>query len=159
MFWRKIDLIQTNIYLARRYFVWIKQILFNSNKSFVWFKQRVFEPNKNLFKSNKFLPKSNKLYLRPHTNAIICLFWRKIDLIQTNIYLAQRYFARIKQILKLNSNKSYVWIKKTFQTNYIFPLNQLFFLSEYAIELVTYLLILVAYFYELIIYTFLAEML
>ena len=43
----------------------------------------------------------NKLYLLPYTIAIICLFWRKIYLIWKNIYLAQRYFIWIKQILKV----------------------------------------------------------
>ena len=40
-----------------------------------------------------FCLKLKKLYLWPYTNAIICLLWRKIYLIQTNFYLAQRYFV------------------------------------------------------------------
>ena len=86
---------------------------------------------KNLFDSNKisldqinicsnqinFYLKSNKLYLWPYINAIISLFWRKINLIQTNIYLVQRYFVWFKQIL-FHSNKSFLWIKKVVQTTF-----------------------------------------
>ena len=45
-----------------------------------------------------FCLKSNKSYLWPYTNALIYLIWKKIYFIETNIYLAQRYFVWIKQI-------------------------------------------------------------
>ena len=95
-----------------------KKIWLNQRKWFVWntffdVKKRFVLMKKNLFDSNKislnqinicsnqinFCLKSNKLYLWPYINALISLFWRKINLIQTNIYMVQRYFVWTKQIL------------------------------------------------------------
>ena len=97
---------------------------------------------KNLFDSNKvslnqinicsnqinFCLKSNKLYLWPYIIALISLFWRKINLIQTNIYLFQRYLVWIKQIL-FHLNKHLFKSKQVFQTNHFLWFNQIFFLS------------------------------
>ena len=103
-------------YLFEKLFWFKKNDLFESNK--IWSKQSIFEPNKN------FCLKSDKLYFWPYTNAIICLFWRKIYLIQTNIYLSQRYFVSIKPMF--NSNKSFVWIKKASETNYFHSIKYFF---------------------------------
>ena len=60
-----------------------------------------------------FCLKSNKLCLWPYINALISLFWRKINLIQTNIYLLQIFclnqtnFISFKQIISLNQKKSF----------------------------------------------------
>ena len=52
LFWRNIYLIWTNIYLSHRYFLWIKQMLFNSNKSFVWIKKNLLNKLFSFIKSN-----------------------------------------------------------------------------------------------------------
>ena len=78
-----------------------------------------------------FCLKANKLYLWPYINALISLFWRKINLIQKNIYLAQIFclnqtncisFKRIislnqrksfKQIIFFDSIKSFFWVQSS----------------------------------------------
>ena len=92
-------------------------------------KQNFFDSNKisldqiNICSNQiNFCLKSNKLYLWPYINALISLFLRKINLIQTNIYLVQRYFVWIKQIL-FHLNKSFLQIKES-RTNKLFPLIQ-----------------------------------
>ena len=57
LFWRKIYLIQTNIYLTQRYFVWNEEMLFNSDKSFVWIKKRLL----------------NKLFFSIQSNLFECI--------------------------------------------------------------------------------------
>ena len=47
-------MIQTNIYFVQRYFVWIKQILFNWNKSFVWIKKSLSNKLFSSIQSNLF---------------------------------------------------------------------------------------------------------
>ena len=54
MFWKKIYLFQTNIYLAQRGFVWIKQMSFNLNKSFVWMKKSLSNNLFSIMQSNSF---------------------------------------------------------------------------------------------------------
>ena len=85
---------------------WIKKII--CLKHFLWCKE-IFGLNETKFDSNKisleqisiclnqmnFCLESNKFYLWQYINALISLFWRKINLIQTNIYLVQRYFVWI----------------------------------------------------------------
>ena len=65
LFLIKIYLMWTNIYLSQRYFVWTKQILFNSNKFVVWIKKsfkRIFS-----FHSIKFF-----FWVYRHKNALWC---------------------------------------------------------------------------------------
>ena len=64
---------------------------------------------------------SSKLYLWPYTNAIICLFLRKMYLIQTNIYLAQRYFAWIIKFY-------FIWINLLSESNTFFSKTNCFVL-------------------------------
>ena len=71
--------------------------------------------------------KSNKLYLWPYINAFISLFWRQINLIQTNIYLIQRYFVSNK--FYFIQTNHFFESKKVVQTNYFLWINQIFFLS------------------------------
>ena len=72
--------------------------------------------------------KSNKIYLWPDTNAIICFFLRKIYLIQTNIYLAQKYFFKLRKCYLIQINLFFE-SKKASQTNYFLSFNQIFVLS------------------------------
>ena len=74
-----------------------------------------------LYPSNQinFCRKSNKLYLWRYINALICLFWRKINLIQINIYFVQSYCVWIEQIL-FHLNKSFLWIKESRSKKIIF---------------------------------------
>ena len=74
---------------------------------------------------------SNKLYIWPYTNAIICSFLRKMYLIQTNIYLAQRYFIWVIKCYLIQINLLFE-SKKAFQTNYFVLLNQIVFQSPSA---------------------------
>ena len=54
---------------------------------YFWFKQNIFGPNKYLLESNKFLPSIKQfISLTIYHIELISLFWRKINLIQTNIY-------------------------------------------------------------------------
>ena len=105
-----------------------KNDLFESNNicliqiKYLWTKYK--------FVQIKFCFKLNKWYFWPYANAIICSIWSKIYFIQTNIYLAQRYFVWIKWML-FNSNESFIWIKKAFQTNYFLSFNQIFFLNAW----------------------------
>ena len=99
MYTQKKDLIE-----SKKLFVW--NTFFDVKKCFVLMKQNLFDSNKisldqiNIFSNQiNLCLKSNKLYLWPYINALISLFWRKINLVQTNIYLVQRYFVWIKQIL------------------------------------------------------------
>ena len=96
---------------SRKLFVW--NTFFDVKKCFVLMKQNLFDSNKifldqiNICSNHiNFCLKSNELYLWPYINALISLFWRKINLIQTNIYLVQRYFVWMKQIL-FYLNKSF----------------------------------------------------
>ena len=104
---------------SEKIFYWIKKLFvwktfFDLKKCFILMEQNLFDSNKiSLDKINilsnqiNFCLESNKLYLWPHINALISLFWRKINLIRTNIYLVQRYFVWIKQIL-FHLNKSFL---------------------------------------------------
>ena len=51
---------------------------------------------------------ANKLYLWPYTNAIICLFWKKMYFMQTDIYLAQRYYHNLDLHWPLINNWRYM---------------------------------------------------
>ena len=120
---QKKDLIE-----SKKLFVW--NTFFDVKKCFVGMKQNLFDSNKiSLDRINicsnqmDFCLKSNKLYLWPYVNAFISLFWRKVNLIQTNIYLIQRCFVRIKQIL-FHLNKSFSLIQSNLfyecSINYVF---------------------------------------
>ena len=92
-------------------------------------KQNFFDSNKisldqiNICSNQiNFCLKSNKLYLWPYNHALISLFWRKINLIQTNIYLVHRYFVSIKQIL-FHLNKSFSLIQSNLFFECIFDQN------------------------------------
>ena len=74
-------------------------------------------------------------YLSPYTNAMTCLFLRKIYLIQINIYIAQRYSVGMKQML-FHSNKSFLWIKKSL-SNKLFSFIQSDIFSERTVKNVT----------------------
>ena len=63
-----------------------------------------------MFKSNKFLPWIKQI-ISLTINECNNSFVLKKNLIWINIYLSQRYFVRIKQML-FNTNKSFLWIKK-----------------------------------------------
>ena len=82
-------------------------------------KQNFFDSNKisldqiNICSNQiNFYLKSNQLHLWPYINALISLYWRKINLIQMNIYLVQRHFVWNKQIL-FHLNKSFLWSKES----------------------------------------------
>ena len=95
--------------ICLKHFLWCKEIFCFNETKFVWFIQNIFGANKYLFESN-FCLKSNKSHLWPYINASISLFWRKINLIQTNIYLDQRnqIFDLFKQIIFIDSFKSFL---------------------------------------------------
>ena len=88
-------------------FLWCKEMFCFNETKFFWFKQNIFGSNKYWFESNKFLPWFKKIISLTYINALISLFWRQINLIQTNIYLVQRYFVWIKQIL-FHLNESFL---------------------------------------------------
>ena len=97
---------------SKKLFVW--STFFDVKKCFVLMKQNLFDSNKisldqiNICSNQiNFCLKSNKLYLWPYINALISLLSRKINLIQINIYLVQRYFVWMKQIL-FHLNKSFL---------------------------------------------------
>ena len=104
-------LIESKKIICLKNFLWIKKMIHSNEIKCFWFRVSLSQIK---ICSNKinFCQKSNKLYLWPYTNALICLFSRNIHLIQTNIYLAQRYFVWIKQILS-DSNKFFLRIKKS----------------------------------------------
>ena len=84
--------------------------MFHSNK--VSFSQiRIFLNQIN------FCLKSNKWYLRPYTNAIIFLFWRKIYLIQKNIYWPKAILFEWNKCYLIQINLFFE-PKNAFQTNY-----------------------------------------
>ena len=104
--------LRKNIWLNQKNYLF-ETLFFYVKKCFVSMKQNLFDSNKisldqiNICSNQiNFCLKSNKLYLWPYINALISLFWRKINLIQTNSYLVQRYFVWIKQIL-FHLNKSF----------------------------------------------------
>ena len=112
---------------SKKLFVW--NTFFDVKKCFVWMKQNLFDLNKisldqvNICSNQiNFCLKLNKLYLWPYINALISLFWRKINLIQTNIYLVQRYlfwFLKLKLnfFLSVHPEKVFFDIKKnSFET-------------------------------------------
>ena len=112
-----------DLILSRKLFVWktffgLRNDLLELNK--ICFIRTKYLLNQIKICSNKiyFCLNSIKLYHRPHINIniIICIlismFWRKIYLIKTNIYLARKYFVWIELML-FNSNNSFVWIKKS----------------------------------------------
>ena len=121
------------LFESKKLFVW--KTFFDVKKFFILMKQNLFDSNKisldqiNICSNQiNFCLKSNKLYLWTYINASISLFWRKINLIQTNIYLVQRYFVWIKQIL-FHLNKSFLQIKES-RSNNIFSLIQSNIFSE-----------------------------
>ena len=118
MYTQKKDLIGSKKIICLKGFLWFQEMIYLNWIKFVWFKQIIFEPNKNLFKSNK-------LYLWLYINPLISLFWRKIYLIETNIYVPQRYFIQINQMF-FNLNKSLVWIKKKPFKFYFHPIKSSF---------------------------------
>ena len=127
-------------YLIESKKLFILNTFFDLKKCFVLMKQNLFSSNKvslnqiNICSNQiNFCLKSNKLYLWPYMNALIYLFWRKINLIQTNI----NWF---KDIL-FESNKFYFsWTNHFFkskivvQTNHFLWFNEIFFLSVYNHE-------------------------
>ena len=95
---------------SKKLFAW--NTFFDVKKCFVLMKQNLFDSNKISLDQINFCLKWNKLYLWLYINALISLFWTKINLIQTNIYLVQRYFVWIKTIL-FHLNKSFLQIKES----------------------------------------------
>ena len=90
---------------SKELFVW--NTFFDVKKCFVLMKQNLLDSNKisldqiNICSNHiNFCLKWNKLYLWPYINALISLFWNKINLIQTN-------FISFKQIISLNQRKSF----------------------------------------------------
>ena len=101
---------------------------FDVKKCLVLMKENLFDSNKislnqiNICSNQiNFCLKSNKFQLWPYINALIFLFWRKINLIQ-------RYFVWIKQIL-FYLKKSFLQIKES-RSNKSFSLIQSNFFSE-----------------------------
>ena len=84
--------------ICLKHFLWCKDIFYFSETKFVWFKQNIFGQINICSNQINFCLKSNKLYFWPYINALISLFWRKINLIQTN-------FISFKQIISLNQRK------------------------------------------------------
>ena len=81
---------------SKKLFVW--NTFFDVKKCFVSMKQSSFDSKKISLNqinicSNQInvCLKSNKLYLWPYINALISWFWRKTNLIQTNIYLLTEF--------------------------------------------------------------------
>ena len=81
-------------------------------KDFLWFKKWFIWIKKTKNNQINFGLKEKKNLTIYKKNAIICLFWRKIYLILTNIYLTRRYFVWIKKML-FNSSQSFLWNKKS----------------------------------------------
>ena len=97
---------------SKKLFVW--NSFFDVKECFVQMKHNLFDSNKisldqiNICSNQiNFCLKSNKLYLWPYINALISLLWMKINLIETNIYLVQRYF--IWNFLKFVLATFYRW--------------------------------------------------
>ena len=107
-------LINRNIYLAQRYFVWIKQILFNSSESLVNIKKRLSKKSFSFIQSNLFSQcgSANQNFSPPPFLADIYFSKILFSLIYIleNSWLIQKKFVAVTKIFFVK----FLWFKQNF---------------------------------------------